>query len=291
MKILRIFLIFTVFVSSAFSHAFWINLSEHTAHKPGHLLVNIGWGHKIPIDDVLNSENGSITLEKFQMIDEKGKIFKLYFPEFIAPKPFEEDKNFNIYKADFAFNKISLKDNMLKNTIFESATKPAFVTQYIDKNGKMRLKQKPLDEIDDVSKVLFALKYQAFAKRYLNYKGKAKPLGHALEIMPKSDISDLKVGDEVEFEVFFNREKISLSDKMNEFIRADCENLNQIGGTAYYSFLMDGVAKIRVDKPGQWVVSVSHDEKVDKDGKLKELFGKTKSVFHMASLSFYVKER
>lgn len=290
MRNLRILFLTAAVALNAFAHTFWINLSEHTAHKPGHLLVNIGWGHQIPIDDMINSENASINLEKFQMIDESG-VSKLYFPEFSPPKPFLEGDKFSVFEADFAFNKISLKKDMLKNVTFEAVTKPAFVTQYIDKNGKSRLKQKPLDEISDVSKVLFAIKYQAFAKRYLNFSGELKPLGHALEIMPKGDMSNLKVGDEVEFEAFFNGKKISLSDKMSEFIRADNENLNQSGGTAYYSFLMDGVAKIRLTHAGEWVVSISYNQEVTKDGELKELFGKTKSVFHAASLAFRVKER
>lgn len=290
MKNLRILFMVAIFGVSAWAHSFWINLSEHTAHKPGHLLVNIGWGHQIPIDDMLNSENGGINLEKFQMIDEKGEISKLHFPQLTQPKPYIESEKFNLFSADFAFNKISLKKDMLKNVTFEAVTKPAFATQYIDKNGKPRTKQKPLNEIDDASKVLFALKYQAFAKRYLNHSGQVKPLGHALEIMPKGDISNLKVGDEVEFEVLFNGRKLSLTDKMNEFIRADNENLNQVGGTAYYSFLIDGTAKIRITHAGQWVISANYDENVTKDGALKELFGKTNKVFHMASLAFYVKE-
>lgn len=290
MKNIKILFLIVVLAINAFAHTFWINLSEHTVHRPGHLLVNVGWGHQIPIDDMVNSENGSVNLQKFQMIDENG-VSKLYFPEFSPPKSFLESDKFSIFQADFAFNKISFKKDMPKNVIFEAVTKPTFVTQYIDQNGKSRMNQKPLDEISDASKVLFALKYQAFAKRYLNFNSELKPLGHALEIMPRGNISNLKVGDEVEFEVLFNGKKISVSDKMNEFIRADNENLGQVGGTAYYSFLMNGVAKIRLTHPGEWVVSISYNQSVTKDGELKELFGKTKNVFHMASLAFNVKER
>lgn len=290
MKNIKILFLIAALAINAFAHTFWINLSEHTVHRPGHLLVNVGWGHQIPIDDMVNSENGSVNLQKFQMIDENG-VSKLYFPEFSPPKSFLESDKFSIFQADFAFNKISFKKDMPKNVIFEAVTKPTFVTQYIDQNGKSRMNQKPLDEISDASKVLFALKYQAFAKRYLNFNSELKPLGHALEIMPRGNISNLKVGDEVEFEVLFNGKKISVSDKMNEFIRADNENLGQVGGTAYYSFLMNGVAKIRLTHPGEWVVSISYNQSVTKDGELKELFGKTKNVFHMASLAFNVKER
>lgn len=291
MRALKVLFVTAVFAASAFSHSFWINLSEHTAHKPGHLLVNIGWGHKIPIDDTLNSQNGSISLENFTLIDEKQKRYKLYFPFSKTLSPFISEDKFEIYEADFAFNKISLKDTEPKNLTFESATKPSFFTQYIDKEGKTRIAQKPLDEIKDISKILMSLKYQGFAKRYFNYSGEIKPLGHALEIMPKGDISNLKVGDEIAFEVLFNGEKLVLSNKLSEFIRAENENLGQVGGTAYYSFLMDGTARIKLDKPGQWVVSASHGEDVEGNEKLKELRSKAKNVFHSASLAFEVKER
>jgi hypothetical protein len=56
------------------------------------------------------------------------------------------------------------------------------------------------------------------------------------------------------------------------------------------SYIKDGIAQFRVQSAGQWIVTCNHKDTVDKEGKLKSLFGKVNYVFNSASLTFDVKE-
>jgi hypothetical protein len=55
--------------SQAMAHTLWINLYESFAHPPGHAIVSLGWGHAVPMDDLLVSKSGSIQLATFDLID------------------------------------------------------------------------------------------------------------------------------------------------------------------------------------------------------------------------------
>ncbi|PIE64860.1 MAG: hypothetical protein CSA26_05885 [Desulfobacterales bacterium] len=57
-----------------------------------------------------------------------------------------------------------------------------------------------------IKKVLFSVRYQAFAKSYLTLEKWVKPVpvGYGLEITPLTDLSTLKVGDMVEVDVRFH---------------------------------------------------------------------------------------
>ena len=45
-----------IFSTQAMAHTLWINLYESFAHPPGHAIVSLGWGHTVPMDDLLNSK-------------------------------------------------------------------------------------------------------------------------------------------------------------------------------------------------------------------------------------------
>ena len=98
---------------------------------------------------------------------------------------------------------------------------PTFYTQHIDKDGKQRLQLKPKDQLDDIQKVLMTVNFQAFTKSYLTLGEwtAPKPLGHGLEIIPRSDLSDLHVGDLVTMDVLFYGEPVTSSAKRSSTSR------------------------------------------------------------------------
>ncbi|BDQ35870.1 hypothetical protein SYK_02300 [Pseudodesulfovibrio nedwellii] len=85
-----------------------------------------------------------------------------------------------------------------------AVSKPTFYTQYIDKKGRQRLALKFHDQVKDIDKVLMAVKFQVFAKSYMTLGKWTQPaaLGHGLEIIPLTDLSDVRVGDLIKFEFF-----------------------------------------------------------------------------------------
>ncbi len=95
----------TFTVSSVLAHSLWVNSFESFSHKPGHTTVSLGWGHVLPIDDILNSPSGRIGVEEFSIVSPSGKKTKLFVPKLKIEGPSEIGKNFDVYKAEIGFTK------------------------------------------------------------------------------------------------------------------------------------------------------------------------------------------
>lgn len=285
-------LLLIAFSSSVQAHSVWINSFESHAHKPPHTMVSLGWGHALPMDDILTSPNGRIAIECFELFDPALKKTDLIKPKFKLSKPDLSTDNFDLFAADLAAQKVALKKDSAQGVYqFSAVSKPTFYTQYIDKKGKTRLQLKPKNEVKDIEKVLMCVKYQAFAKSYLTV-GKwtnPKPLGHGLEIIPRTDLSDLHVGDLVEVDVLFFDKPLNATAKSIEYITAYSNSFGQSDGFKLLSYIMEGKAQFRVQSAGQWMISVNHKDDVTADGPLKDLYGKADQVYHGASLTFNVK--
>ncbi len=291
-KVIVSFIALLLTASLANAHSVWINAFESHAHNSHHAMVSLGWGHAMPMDDILNSPNGSVIIENFEIFDPALKKTDLLKPTSKIGKPKLTSDSFDLFSADLAAQKVAFKKDSVEGTYQLSAvTKPAFYTQYIDKKGKPRMKLKPKNELKDVQKVLMCVKYQAFAKSYVTVDKwtEPKPLGHGLEIIPLTDLSNLHVGDLVEVDVRFHGKPLSVSAKSMEFITAHSSSFGQNDKFFLMSYIMGGKAQFRVQSSGQWMISVNHKDDVTEDGPLKELFGKAEQVYHSASLTFMVK--
>lgn len=278
--------------SMANAHSVWINAFESRAHLSQHTMVSLGWGHALPMDDILTSSNGRIAIDRFELLDPELKKTDLLKPEFKLSRPDLETPNFDLFAADLGTQKIAMKKESAAGVYQLSAvSRPTFYTHYIDKTGKTRMQLKPKNELDDIKKVLMAVKYQAFAKSYITV-GKwtdPKPLGHDLEIIPRTDLSDLHVGDLVEVKVLFYGKPLTITAKSMEYITAQSSSFGQSDGFFLMSYIMEGKAQFRVQSSGQWMIGVYHKDGVTADGPLKALYGKAEQVYHSASLTFTVK--
>ncbi len=283
---------FLLNVATVQAHSLWINAFTSDAHTPPHAMVTLGWGHALPIDDMLNSPNGQIVIEKFDFLDPTMNKTALLLPDSSPGKPVQRSKNFDIFKAELATQKVAFKKESIKG-VYQicAASKPTFYTQYIDTAGKPRMQLKPKDALNDIQKVLMAVKYQAFAKSYvtLGEWKNPEPLGHGLEIIPKTDLSNLHTGDLIEVEVLFYGKPLSANAKSLEYITAHSDSFGQSDHFALFSYIMEGKAQFRVQSSGQWIINVNHKDDVTPDGALKDLQGKTEQVYHSASLTFTVK--
>lgn len=278
--------------TTAQAHSVWINCFVSKAHKPYHAMVSLGWGHVLPMDDMLNSTNGRVAIERFELYDPAMVKTSLSFPGFTPAEPSKTTSNFDIFDADLATQKIALKENSAAGVYqIGAASVPTFYTQYIDKRGEKRLKMKPRDQIDDLEKVLMSVKYQAFAKSYLTLHAWKEPeaLGHGLEIIPRTDLSELHPGDLVEVDVLFYGQPLNSTAKSMEFITAASSSFGLSDKFSLFSYIKEGKAQFRVQSSGQWAIFVNHKEHVTKDGALKDLYGKANLVYHGASLTFNVK--
>ena len=294
MKKSIIFCLLTVLLTaaSAQAHSLWINVFESHAHQPHHALVSLGWGHVLPMDDILNSPGGRIALDRFELLDPALNKTGLIKPEGGSGAPVQTSDSFDLFAGDMALQKVALKQEAAKGVYqFSAASVPSFFTRYIDPAGRTRLQMKPRNEISDIKEVLMSVKYQAFAKAFLTVEKwrDPKPLGHDLEIIPLTDLSSLRSGDLVAVQVLFHGQPLTATARSVEYITAHGTSFGQSDGFALFSYIIDGKAQFRVQSSGQWMISVSHKDDVTPDGPLKDLLGKADQVYHGASLTFTVK--
>jgi len=116
MKKISSFLIMTLFsmVSLAQAHSVWINSFESHADTPPHTMVSLGWGHTLPMDDILTSPNGRVAIERFELFDPDLKKTNLLKPQFKLSKPDLSTDNFDLFAADLGAQKVALKKDSAK---------------------------------------------------------------------------------------------------------------------------------------------------------------------------------
>ena len=192
--------------SPAMSHTLWINLYESYTHPPGHAMVSLGWGHAVPMDDLLVSKAGSIQLATFDLIDPDFNRTALPMPALKMEDVIKTGSGITAQCGDLGIRKLSLTDKTKPGTYQVVVTSRENVfTMYLDKKGKQKMVTKPLDEVKGIHKVLAGVKYKSFAKAFMTVKKwtDPKPLGFELELMPLIDLSNVHVGDMAQFDVSF----------------------------------------------------------------------------------------
>ena len=285
-------LLLIAFSSPAMAHTLWINLYESFTHPPGHAMVSLGWGHAVPMDDLLVSEAGSISLATFDLIDPDLNRTALPMPETKMGDVIKTGSGMTIQCGDLGIRKLSLTDKTKPGTYQVVATSRVdFFTKYLDKKGKQKMAMKPLDEVKDAHKVLFSVKYKSFAKAFMDVKKwtDPKPLGFDLELMPMTDLSNVHVGNLVPFEISFMGKPLSSGADSIQYLTATS---NSFGGPDNFflaAYIMNGKAQFRMPAAGQWVVNVYVKQDVTPESDLKELVGKCTTVYYAGTISFNVK--
>lgn len=281
-----------VMASHVCAHSLWVNSFESFSHQPGHTTLSLGWGHTLPIDDGINSPNGQVMIETFSIRSPNGQLTALAIPSSEPKEPTQKSVNFDLYDADIGLQKVALKKESEKGVYqIEAKSKPTYYTEYIDTAGKKRLKLTAKDVIKDIQSVLMSIQYEAFAKTYLTLGKWESPraTGKGIEIIPKTDLSNVKVGDLVEFEVLFYGKPLNVGIASMDYISASSSTFGQSEGFALMSYVQEGKARIRVQSAGQWIVSCLHKDPVTQEGDLKALYGKVDYVVNAASITFNVK--
>lgn len=289
-----VFLLAVLFstLTTVHAHSIWINAFESHAKWPQHAMVSLGWGHSLPMDDTLTSPSSRIAIERFDLFDPDLKQTGLIKPVLKLSEADVTTDNFDLFAADMGVQKVALKKNSAPGVYqFSAVSKPACYTKYIDKKGKSRMKLKPKDQLNDIQKVLASVQYQAFAKSYLTVGQWIPPktLEHGLEILPRTDLSDLLVGDLVEVDVLFYGKPLSATTKSIEYITAHSSSFGQSDGFCLMSYIQNGRAQFRVQSAGQWMIEVKHINDVGEEGPLKDYYGKVEQIYYSASLTFQVR--
>ena len=280
------------FTSPAMAHTLWINLYESFAHPPGHAMVSLGWGHAVPMDDLLVSEAGSVQLATFDLIDPELNRTALPMPVLKMEDVIKTSSGMTAQCGDLGIRKLGLTDKTEPGTYQVAVTsKENYFTMYLDKKGKQKMVTKPLNEVKGVGKILTSIKYKSFARAFLTVKkwSDPKPLGFDLEIMPITDLSNVHVGDVVPFQISFMGKPFSCGANSVEYITATSNSFGGPDGFFLAAYIMNGKAQFRMPAAGQWVANVYVRQEVTPESDLKELVGKCTTVYYASTISFNVK--
>ena len=276
--------------SPATAHKLWVNLYKSDAHKPAHAIASIGYGHVLPMDDIAKA----INLESYSLVDPDAKVTPLALPAESKQAPQKiKSSQMMITGGDVGARKITIPKESKPGTYQVALVgKDNYYTNFVDQKGRKRWATKSMDQLKDAKKVLGAMFYKCYAKSYFTVEkwSQPKPLGHDLEIMPLTDLSNVRVGDKVNFKITFMGKPLTSNPlKDFEYITATS---NTFGGPDKFTLaaiIFGGKGRFRIPTAGQWVVSVWHRQVVAGNPDLKHLAKKCHTVLRSATISFNVK--
>jgi uncharacterized GH25 family protein len=279
--------------TSVMAHTMWVNLFRSTAHEPGHALVSLGWGHTLPLDDLLMTSQANLKLGSYELVDPDLVRTALPMPVIKMEEKTVTTSGVTVQKGDMGIRKLSLGSDTKPGTYQVTASaEEAYFTSYINQDGRTKMATLPIDEIKDLKEVVMSMKFGANAKSFMAVKEwtPPQPLGYDLEIIPTTDLTNVRAGDLVTFEIKFMGKAIQrFEDDTIQYITATSNSFGGPDGFFISSFITKGKGQFRMPAAGQWVANVYFKQQVAKNDKLKDLADKCTCVYHAASVSFMVK--
>jgi uncharacterized GH25 family protein len=302
--LLIISLSLTLVSSSLSAHDFALITRPSMTHPHGCVNISIMYGHSIPMDDFLPAKR----IATYSLYDPLlGKL----------DLPFNTDANNDITYANKGIKKdgfesatLQTGENFLQRIIFTEQTIPGvyqatgslkktFLTTWDDEKGRRHWTPKSMDEVTKSKKVKdikMSILYQSFAKSFVT-KGdwvQPEPVGHDLELIPLTDLSNVHAGDFITFKILLNGKPYTPKNIPPAKLTAYGENYGMQESPDFYygiwSNIVDGTAKIRVTDPGIWLVKLFVKQPIKDTPSNKELRKKVTEVAYIATASFYVAE-
>lgn len=291
-KAVLILMITTTVSSSAMAHALWVNVFESFAHPPGHALVALGWGHSVPLDDILATNHAILKLKSYEVIDPDMERTAMPMPIIKMEKEHKTSSGVIIQKGDLGIRKIGLtKDSTPGTYQIVAESKESFFTSYIDKKGKSKFVGLSMDKVKNYKEMQMSIKYIANAKSFMTVKKwtPPQPLGYDLEIIPDTDLSKLKAGELVKFKVTYMGRPVSVVGDKIQYLTLSSNTYGGPDGFFLSAYVMNGKAQFRIPTAGQWVASLFFKQPVKGNKKLAHLKNKCKTIFYSGTVSFTVK--
>ena len=245
------------------AHTLWINMSDYNpVYRPGRGAVThlyMGWGHHYPADRFVNTDD---------------------FTDVSLVSPSGKKEALTLRKDGYGETKLTLSEEGLYLTAITRRT--ALNTTYRENGKEIAIKGPKTGHNDIVSSVYS----QQFAKSVFlsgnSFTGDiSRPIGHTLEIIPLTNPFALENnrGGRMKVKVLYKGKPLAF-----QKVRAMYEGYSKTDeSSAYVSTNREGVAEIRIDHWGAWVIKTKFDT-IPCD----ELKDKVNTERYFASLTFFV---
>ena len=142
----------------------------------------------------------------------------------------------------------------------------------------------------DTQKIFRGMLYRGTAVSYFIVEKWWAPqsLGYDLETLPLTDLSDIWVGDLVQFKIFFMGKNLNTSPEISiEYITAMSDPFGGRDRFTLSCMIFDGKGQFSMPAAGQWHVNVYTRQEVTADNDLKHLFKHYTALFS-SSITFKV---
>ncbi len=241
----------------ALGHTLWINSTAFYGEVNERAVIFIGWGHRFPVADFINSED----LESYGVIFPDGRR-----------KEFSPGGGF--LETLFRFKQKGFY-------IVYASTKSGYYTMAL-KGGRVLHYSKPMNEVE--GRILVSNFYQQFAKAVLkagnSSQGFDRAVGFKMEVIPLQDPSKLRLGDFMRVKVLFKGRPLPFVP-----VYATYEGFSTRDDYAFATETDEnGIAEIRILHWGRWMVKV-HLKK-NPQGKMSK---KCRALSFVSTLSFEIK--
>lgn len=266
MKINKFILFFMFALNSLYAQSLWINTFSTYDNKKSNIKVSLGVGNTL-----LKSSDGKLIVDNFTITSPNGNKMTV--------KILEKNKPIDI----------SNKINTQGVYSIDANTKSIFYTKYIDNKNKQQLQLKAKDEIKDIKKIISSIKFETYAKSYLTIGkwNEIKSQNEGLEIIPKTNLSNLKIGDIVEVNVLFNGKPLTITPGSVEYITINSTSFSKNNDFSLFSYVIKGKAQFKILSNGQYIINCYHKENIT-NNNLKYLYEKANQVYYGTTLSFNV---
>lgn len=269
----------------ALGHTLWINVVPQ-AEK--HLIASIGYGDRMPGSEILTPDWGPMTLEAYDVVSPAGERSALGLPKLVTQEKKKLPSGMSVQPdGDVGVRKLAFGAQTQKGTYQLAAQTPLVrLTHYRDKQGKQQTSEKPPAQLTDVAEVTGTDLEINFMKAAFAVGGwtDATPVGHALEIVPLTDLSEARSGDVVRFKILLNG-KAYIPQGHDGYVTA--YNMSFGDRWGLHSILEYGEGEFRVPQAGLWRVDVSfRGTNQDVDAYKKIDTGKARSLPLLVESSF-----
>ncbi|MBQ7418745.1 MAG: DUF4198 domain-containing protein [Acidaminococcaceae bacterium] len=257
-------MLFSVMLSAtASAHTLWINCTDYTPNfsvrSGAKTKIYMGWGHHFPVDSFVKAED---------------------FTDITVMSPSAKTENVTLETTGFAAKQLSLKEEGLY--IIAVTRKDAYNTSYRE-NGKVVLAKGTKEGRKDVVSSTYS---QQFAKSLVlsgngNVDNLSHAFGHKLEIIPLTNPYGItnNRGGEMLVKVLFNGKPVQ-----HKKVYAMYEGYStNDDASCTVSTNEKGIAKLRIDHWGPWVVKTKHELPAS-----REMQSKVNQENYFASLTFSV---
>ena len=250
--------------TDASAHSLYIQSSRYDIHEGKKFPLFFCYGHRIPVSDGLRSKK----IKSIQIHTPTGEVRDVAV---------RDETSLHSYMVDY---------NAKGTYVLTAQTTPGYYTIYVDHKDREHHVIKPQSKIKDKAKeIKLSLYSRQFTKTYVTCEAPSVPfpanVGLPLELVPTTDLSDLKEGEELTLQVYFNGKPYTGSGKWD----ATYSGFSTLAEDPYYPTkeISGDTIRMFVPNPGRWFVRYAI--KIDAPPEEKESYNQLK---YTATLVFEI---